>query len=130
MASGPLIQLPLPTMLGFVEAANWDTITATHLALQVSRNLHQHFQDDAKIVSFTSWNVTTNGTSNVMTLALGDTALPNFHSDFPVQPSNSGISVRDRKGTHSYGRNEESVGAEFCERSGWNSCSGETTKKH
>lgn len=88
------------------------TIATTHLALQVSRNLHQYFQADANIVTSTSWDGTTNCTGNVVTLALGDTTPPGIRSNFPVQPSRSSISVRDSRGAHIYG-NGEPVGAAF-----------------
>ncbi|KAF9732252.1 hypothetical protein PMIN01_10181 [Paraphaeosphaeria minitans] len=84
------------------------TITTTRFALRVSLRLHQYFQAAANIVSSTSWDGTTNGTGNVVTLALGDTT-PSSIPNFPIQPSDSRISVRDSKGVDSYGRTDESV---------------------
>jgi hypothetical protein len=88
--------------------------TTTHLALQVSRNLHQYFQADANIVSSTSWDATTNGTGNVITLCNGANLPPSIRSDFPIQASSSGITVRGYRGnTYHYNSQDTSLGAAF-----------------
>lgn len=73
------------------------TVSTSHLALQVSRNLHQYFRADTVISINTASASRFNGTSNVINLVLGDT-LKGAASDFPIQVSSSGISIRDSRG--------------------------------
>ena len=88
--------------------------TTTHLALQVSRNLHQYFQAGANIISSPSWSITMNGTGNVITLAIGAAIAPSIHSDFPIQADSSGITVRDyNENPHHYDGENASLGAAF-----------------
>jgi hypothetical protein len=89
------------------------TNTTSHLALQISCNLHQYFQADA-IISSPSRNAVTNATGNVITLAHGVSVPSSIHSDFPIQVDDSGISVRDYKGIlHHYTSEGTSLGAVF-----------------
>ncbi|KAJ4289731.1 hypothetical protein N0V90_011061 [Kalmusia sp. IMI 367209] len=89
-------------------------ITTTHLAVQISRNLHQYFQADSEILSSKSWSSIENNSSNVITLALGDNTPLGMLSDFPVRPSASGISVHDSRGAqHQFGQEGASIGATF-----------------
>jgi hypothetical protein len=90
------------------------TNTTTHLALQMSRNLHQYFQADANIISSPSWTASTNDTGNVITLALGANVPPSIHPDFPIQAGDRGITVRDYKGIRRrYSSEGTSLGAAF-----------------
>ncbi|KAF2688755.1 alpha/beta-hydrolase [Lentithecium fluviatile CBS 122367] len=103
----------LRTQGPFVIRHKGSNITS-HLALQVSRNLHQYFQADAHIASSTSWDGTTGGTGNVITLAMGEALAPSIHPDFPIQASSTGITVRDSKGAqHHYNSDDTSLGAAF-----------------
>lgn len=68
-----------------------------HVALQVSRNLHQYFSADSVIVSEASWGDSTSGTGNVISVAIGE-APPSLRPDFPVQVEAAGVSVRDSRG--------------------------------
>ncbi|KAJ4340596.1 hypothetical protein N0V95_007444 [Ascochyta clinopodiicola] len=73
------------------------TVKTSHLALQVSRNLHQYFRADTIILSNTARATSTSGKNNAVVLVLGDNfkgAVP----DFPIQISASGISLRDNRG--------------------------------
>lgn len=102
----------LRTQGPFVIRHPGSTSTATaHLALQVSRNLHQYFQADANIVLSNSTSAT-HSTGNVIIFAIGDDVPQGVYSDFPILPSASGVSVHDSKGNqHAYGKNGEPVGA-------------------
>jgi predicted esterase len=83
----------------------------SHVALQVSRNLHQYFQADTVIMSHASGSRLSNHTGNVITL-LTNSSLKDLQPDFPIQVSRDGVSVRDFKGRdHQYG--EEARGAAF-----------------
>ena len=73
------------------------TANTSHLALQVSRNLHQYFRADTVILGSLTKRESCNVTGNVIHLAIGDTfeiAVANF----PVRVSSSWISVRDSRG--------------------------------
>ncbi|KAL1607567.1 hypothetical protein SLS59_002536 [Nothophoma quercina] len=69
----------------------------SRLALQVSRNLYQYFHADTVIESSTAKHSSANGTSNVITLALGS-ELDSAAADFPIQVSSSGLSLSDSRG--------------------------------
>ncbi len=84
---------------------------SSRIALQISRNLHQYFQADTRIVSSMTDSVCLNSTGNVITLATGS-SLEASQTSFPIQVGASGITVcdyRDRK--QAYG--EEARGAAF-----------------
>ncbi|KAF1844656.1 uncharacterized protein K460DRAFT_282820 [Cucurbitaria berberidis CBS 394.84] len=81
----------------------------SHLALQISRNLHQYFQADAVIIS--AYTIPTNVTGNVITLAIGSSLEP-LQSDFSIRVSESGVSIRDHQGQHQE-YEEEARGAAF-----------------
>ncbi|KAF2633162.1 hypothetical protein BU25DRAFT_1139 [Macroventuria anomochaeta] len=73
------------------------TVNTSHLALQVSRNLHQYFRADTIIFSKTANSASANVTGNAILLALGD-ALEGAVADLPIQVSSSGIILRDSRG--------------------------------
>ncbi|KAL1654972.1 hypothetical protein SLS61_002280 [Didymella pomorum] len=73
------------------------THNTSHLALQVSRNLHQYFHADAVILSDTKTTATSNATGNVIRLTVGD-GPTNTDPDFPIQVSTAGASLRDSRG--------------------------------
>jgi predicted esterase len=76
--------------------------TASHIALQVSRNLHQYFQADTIIASRKSSSGISNHKGNIITLAIGS-GLESSQPDFPIQVSQHGVSIRDYKGRdHQY----------------------------
>lgn len=72
------------------------TVYTSHLALQVSRNLHQYFRADTIISGSTTKATLTDITGNVVFLAVGDT-LEDTVAGFPIQVSSSGISLRDSR---------------------------------
>ncbi|CAO2648622.1 Nn.00g078890.m01.CDS01 [Neocucurbitaria sp. VM-36] len=81
----------------------------SHLALQISRNLHQYFQADTVIAS--SYALPTNATGNTITLAIGS-SLQDLQPDFSIRVFESGVSIRDHQGQkQEYG--EEARGAAF-----------------
>lgn len=84
---------------------------SARIALQISRNFHQYFYADSKIISANSSN--DNGTGNVISVAIGGGSPPSHHPDFPIQAGTSGVSVRDSKGhAREYG-NKSRLGAVF-----------------
>lgn len=90
------------------------TNMTSRIALQISRNLHQYFQADTRLVSSTSWSATTNGTGNVITIATGDNLPPSEHPDFSIQPSSAGVKLLDSKQSgHLYSGSGTSLGAIF-----------------
>jgi hypothetical protein len=74
-----------------------DVANASHIALQVSRNLHQYFQADAIVISSLSDSSTYNTTGNIITLAVGD-YIPSPLSDMPIQVGSGTCSVIDHRG--------------------------------
>ncbi|KAH7112153.1 hypothetical protein B0J11DRAFT_542760 [Dendryphion nanum] len=76
----------------------------SHVAIQISRNLHQYFYADAVIVSAS--NSTIAGTGNVISVIIGTNVPSGLNSHFPIQVSAGGVSVRDFKGRiHQYNSN-------------------------
>jgi hypothetical protein len=73
------------------------TANTSHLALQVSRNLHQYFHADTIIATNNTKTTFVNITSNVITVAMGD-ELEGAATDSPIQVSSSGVSLRDSRG--------------------------------
>ncbi|KZM25202.1 uncharacterized protein EKO05_0008494 [Ascochyta rabiei] len=73
------------------------TVDTRHLALQVSRNLHQYFRADTIIVSNTARATSASSAKNAIVLVLGD-SFEGAVSDFPIQISESGVSLRDSRG--------------------------------
>ncbi|KAF1926669.1 uncharacterized protein M421DRAFT_67357 [Didymella exigua CBS 183.55] len=73
------------------------TVHASHLALQVSRNLYQYFHADTVILSDIADTASANATGNVIHLSIGD-GLTSADPDFPIQASTSGASLRDSRG--------------------------------
>jgi predicted esterase len=69
----------------------------SHVALQISRNLHQYLQADTVIMSHASSSRLSNSTGNVVTL-VENAPLENAQPEFPIQVSKHGISIRDSKG--------------------------------
>jgi hypothetical protein len=84
-----------------------------HVALQVSRNLHQYFSADSVIVSGPSWSSSPSETGNVISLAIGGEVPPSLHPDFPIAVGAAGVSVRDSKGHHHDFNQGGSLGAAF-----------------
>jgi hypothetical protein len=86
----------------------------SHLALQVSRNLHQYFQADTKIQSSNSWDALNNTTGNLITLTIGNTIPPGTHLAFPIQATSTSITIRDSKGVQRiHNSDSTSLGAAF-----------------
>jgi predicted esterase len=71
--------------------------STSHIALQVSRNLHQYFQADGVILSSFSDSRLVNSSGNIITLAIGDN-LPDLSPFSPIRLDNTGCSVRDNQG--------------------------------
>jgi poly(3-hydroxybutyrate) depolymerase len=72
------------------------TANASHVALQISRNLHQYFQADVSIIS--SLSDTGNTTGNIITLAVGDGITSQSSNDFPIHVGKAKCSVTDHRG--------------------------------
>ena len=70
---------------------------ASRLALQVSRNLQQYFRADSTITSGDVKSESANITGNMIHLVVGND-LSSTISDFPVQVTASGITIRDYRG--------------------------------
>jgi predicted esterase len=88
-----------------------DIANTSHLAIQISRNLHQYLQADTVIVSSPSYSVPADTTGNVITLAVGS-SLDDTQPAFPVLVSESGVTVRGYRGQEQqYG--EEARSAAF-----------------
>ncbi|KAF2129028.1 hypothetical protein P153DRAFT_291971 [Dothidotthia symphoricarpi CBS 119687] len=83
----------------------------SHVALQISRNLHQYFQADTIIVSPASHDIPSNTTGNVITLVVCSGVKGSLPT-FPVQVSKNGVSIRDYKGRNQQ-YNKEATGAAF-----------------
>jgi poly(3-hydroxybutyrate) depolymerase len=67
----------------------------THIALQISRNLHQYFQADTVITK--SYSLTSGASGNVITLAIGP-RLDDIQPGFSIRVGASGVTVRDYRG--------------------------------
>ncbi|KAF2182801.1 hypothetical protein K469DRAFT_220618 [Zopfia rhizophila CBS 207.26] len=83
----------------------------SQVALQVSRNLHQYFSADSKIVGSASWD--NNGTGNVITIATGESLPPSTHPNFPIQVGATSISVRDSEERQRTFEGDARLGAAF-----------------
>ncbi|KAF2203309.1 hypothetical protein GQ43DRAFT_274948 [Delitschia confertaspora ATCC 74209] len=82
-----------------------------HIALQISRNLHQYFYADSSIVYPVSHEK--NSPGNVISVAIG-AALPRCaHSSFPIQVKEKSISIRDSVGRHKTFGGDQSLAAIF-----------------
>lgn len=82
----------------------------SHIALQISRNLHQYFQADTHISSSPSYLIPSNSTGNVITLAVGSSL--GSQNGFPIRVDQSSITVRTYRGqVQEYG--EEARSAAF-----------------
>ncbi|KAF2854976.1 hypothetical protein T440DRAFT_495630 [Plenodomus tracheiphilus IPT5] len=93
----------------FIILHSGSTSTA-HVALQVSRNLHQYFQADAAIIPRRSAAVLENTTGNVVSLVVG----PDLEDQegYAIRVDGSGVTIRDHQGyDQQYG--EEARGAAF-----------------
>lgn len=82
----------------------------SHLALQISRNLHQYFQADAIIDSSGPYTLTGNSLGNTITLAVGSD--PGGSANHAVRVDESGVTIRDHAG-HDQRYGEEARGAAF-----------------
>ncbi|KAF2121254.1 hypothetical protein BDV96DRAFT_563871 [Lophiotrema nucula] len=69
-----------------------------HIALQVSRNLHQYFSAASNIVvTGSNGSVPESESGNIITVAIGEVP-SNVHPNFPIQAGATGVSIRDNKG--------------------------------
>lgn len=68
----------------------------SHLALQLSRNLHQYFQADAVIIPSDSSALPYNSTGNVISLVVGPN--PEGRKDYAIRVGQSGVTIRDYLG--------------------------------
>jgi hypothetical protein len=83
----------------------------SHIALQISRNLHQYFQADTVLIASECMSIPSTTTGNVVTLAIGSD-LKDINSGFPIRVGASGVIVRNYRGQEQhYG--EEARGAAF-----------------
>jgi predicted peptidase len=90
--------------------------STSHIALQVSRNLHQYFQADAVILPSLSDPRLSGSAGNIVTLAMNN-SIPDLSPYFPIRLGNTGCSVRDHYGTkQEYG--EAARGAGFLRPAG------------
>lgn len=88
------------------------TVSASHIALQISRNLHQYLQADASILSSLSGDVSVNRAGNLITLAIGDSIPSQLSDQFPIHIGKAKCSVADHRGRkQEYG--EKARGAVF-----------------
>ncbi|KAF2730523.1 hypothetical protein EJ04DRAFT_473528 [Polyplosphaeria fusca] len=66
-----------------------------HVALQVSRNLHQYFSADSRIASTSPASIS--GSGNVISVCIGQ-APPSFHPNFPIVAGATAVTLRDWRG--------------------------------
>jgi poly(3-hydroxybutyrate) depolymerase len=77
---------------------------ASHIALQISRSLHQYFKADTQILSSGSHTTPSGSSGNVITLGIGSSLQPS-QSSFPVKVDGFGVIIRDYRGReHRYGK--------------------------
>ena len=75
----------------------------SHIALQVSRNLHQYFQADTSIISSPSYLVPSDVTGNIVTLTIGSVP-EGVYPNFSIRVGESGLVISDhRDREHQYG---------------------------
>ena len=87
------------------------SINTSHVALQISRSLHQYFQADTIIEGSRPYTASSRATGNCITLAI-NSSIENFQAGFPIRVNAPGVSIRDHLGyDQSYG--EEARGAAF-----------------
>ena len=85
--------------------------STSHIALQISRNLHQYFQADTEIVRSMSYPIALDASGNVFTLAISSSLEAPQHG-FPLHADESGVTVTDSRGREQrYGK--EARGAAF-----------------
>jgi hypothetical protein len=84
-----------------------------HIALQVSRNLHQYFSADSVIVSRPLWSTSANETGNVIALVVGGEVPSSIHPDFPLEVGATGVSIRNSKGLLQHFNEDGRLGAAF-----------------
>ncbi|KAF1833907.1 hypothetical protein BDW02DRAFT_569550 [Decorospora gaudefroyi] len=83
----------------------------SHIALQISRNLHQYFHADAVIVSSPSYTLPADTTGNVITLVTGSSP-ECIQSTFSIRVGESGVTLRGHRGQkQQYG--DEATGTAF-----------------
>ncbi|KAI1516787.1 Peptidase-S9 domain containing protein [Pyrenophora tritici-repentis] len=86
-------------------------LDTSHIALQISRNLHQYFQADTSILSSPSYFLPSETTGNIITLAIG--SIPKgLYPNFPIRASESGVAISDYRG-HEYQYGQEAKAAAF-----------------
>jgi hypothetical protein len=84
-----------------------------HVALQVSRNLHQYFSADSVVVSRPSWSMSASEMGNVISLVIGGEVPLSLHPNFPIEVGAAGVSVRDSKGRRRNFNEGGKLGAAF-----------------
>jgi hypothetical protein len=72
------------------------TAITSHVALQISRNMHQYFQADAVIFSSFSDSRIANTSGNIITLVINAT-MPGLSPESPIQVGSSGCSIIDHQ---------------------------------
>lgn len=88
----------------------------SHVALQISRNMHQYFHADSILIPSLSDPMGSNTTGNIITIAIGE-KIPSSSPDFPLQIGDKQLTVRDHQGrTHTY--RDEARGAAFLRSAG------------
>lgn len=94
-----------PFIIRYPSVAN-----TSHVALQISRNLHQYFKADARIISSSSSTVIANSTGNVISLLIGSD--PGHQEGYAIRVYESGVTVQDYLG-HDQHYGEEARGVAF-----------------
>jgi hypothetical protein len=90
--------------------------STSHVALQVSRNLHQYFQADTAVFPSFSDPRLSNTSGNIITLAISN-RIPHLSPYFPIRITNAGCSVRNHEGEkQEFGENAR--GAAFLRSAG------------
>lgn len=69
----------------------------SHIALQISRNMHQYFQADSIILQPFGNRKLLNTTGNIITVAIGN-KVPDFLPPFPIRVGNPTVAIRDHLG--------------------------------
>lgn len=87
----------LRTQGAFSIVQHTNSSAASHIALQVSRNLCQYFAADAELTSDYR-SALENSTGNIISVAIGSDLPPSQHESFPIQISEHGNEVLIRTG--------------------------------
>ena len=87
----------LRTQGAFSIVQRTNSSAASHIVLQISRNLCQYFAADTEITSDYA-SALENSTGNVISVAIGSDLPPNLHETFPIQIAEHGNQVLIRTG--------------------------------